>query len=146
MGKNNLEVESNEIGTITRKRNYESNLFLDKTKAQIPLSLFLRSRQLKKNYYHHKCSTNQATVSNSRFQKNMIPYKTVLVVLGVLWVSQIEDDARVWSCTTTALGEDILEVDLTIEAEGTIGQDVDPVTLVVSWRVDNRDLDPLLAS
>lgn len=39
--------------------------------------------------------------------------------------------------TATALGEDVLEVDLAVEAEASIWQDVDPVTLVVCRGVHN---------
>ena len=45
-----------------------------------------------------------------------------------------------WASTTTALGEDVLEVDLSIEAQSSIRQDVDPVALVVAWRVHDRYL------
>lgn len=39
--------------------------------------------------------------------------------------------------TTTVAGEDALEIDRSVEAETSVGKDVNPVALVVSRGVDN---------
>jgi hypothetical protein len=70
------------------------------------------------------------------------------VVEWVSWIGEIKDDrtclllalVKVWvivdlrvrAGTTTALGEDVVEVNLAIKAEATVWQDVDPVSLVVT--------------
>jgi hypothetical protein len=71
-----------------------------------------------------------------------------LVVLGVLWVSKVEDDSRVRLSTTTvasvtALGEGLLEVNTPVEAQGTIWKDVNPLSLEIGWGVDNANLASL---
>lgn len=63
-----------------------------------------------------------------------------LVVLGMSRISQIKDDARVRASAAAVLGEDGLEVNSAIEAESAVGQDVNPVGLVVTGSVQDRDL------
>lgn len=63
-----------------------------------------------------------------------------LVVLGVLWVSEVKDDNTVRSGTATGLGEDVLKVNRAVEAEGAVVVDVDPVALVITRCVDDGDL------
>lgn len=62
------------------------------------------------------------------------------VILGVSRISQIKDDARVRASAAAVLGEDGLEVNSAVEAESTVGQDVNPVGLVVTGSVQDRDL------
>lgn len=42
--------------------------------------------------------------------------------------------------TTPVLGEDGVEVNGSVEAKPTIGQDIDPMALIITRRVYNRDL------
>jgi len=56
-------------------------------------------------------------------------------------ISQVVDDRAVRS-GASAVGEDLLEVDGAVEGEGTVGGNIDPVTLEVGWGVENRDLLP----
>lgn len=48
--------------------------------------------------------------------------------------------ARKTYSTTTSLGENVLKVNGAVEAERAIGQDVNPVTLVVARGVEDGDL------
>lgn len=63
-----------------------------------------------------------------------------LVVYGVLRISQVKDDGTVRSGTTTVAGEDVIEVNGAVEAQGTIVVDVNPVTLVVSGSIEDGNL------
>jgi len=64
-----------------------------------------------------------------------------LVVLGVLGISQVEDDGRVRASTTAVAGEDALEIDGPVEAEAAVVEDIDPVRLVVARSVEDGDLE-----
>jgi hypothetical protein len=59
------------------------------------------------------------------------------VILGVGGVSQVKDDGRVRPGTTTVGGEDGFKVNRTVEAESTVGENVNPVALVITGCVDN---------
>lgn len=48
---------------------------------------------------------------------------------------------RMGAGTTTAPGEDVIEVNLAVKTEGTVWQDVDPVSLVVAGCVEDGDLE-----
>lgn len=63
-----------------------------------------------------------------------------LVVDRVLRISEIKDDSTVWSRTATGLGKDLLKVNGAVEAKRSIIVDVNPVTLVITRSIDNRDL------
>jgi hypothetical protein len=63
-----------------------------------------------------------------------------LVVLGVGGIRQVIDDGRVRAGTTSGRSEDGLEVHGAVERQPTVGQDVNPVTLVVTGGVEDRDL------
>ena len=65
-----------------------------------------------------------------------------LVVLRVLRISEIEDDRRVRTRTTTVARKDGLEVNRAVEAQAAVVQDIDPVRLVVARRVKDRNLSP----
>jgi hypothetical protein len=62
-----------------------------------------------------------------------------LVVDGVLRVSKIIDDTAVRTGTTTRF-EDALKVNGAVEVQGSIVKDINPVRLVVTRSVDDRDL------
>lgn len=66
-----------------------------------------------------------------------------LVVDRVLRISEIKDDNTVRSRTTTSLGKDLLKVNGAVEAKRSIIVDVNPVTLVVTRGIDDRDLQQL---
>lgn len=69
--------------------------------------------------------------------------RQALVVDRVLRISEIKDDSTVRSRTTTSLGKDLLKVNGAVEAKRSVIVDVNPVTLVISRSVDNRDLQTL---
>lgn len=49
------------------------------------------------------------------------------------------------SRSTTALGENILKINRSVEAQPAIRKDINPVTLVITRRVENRNLNGRLA-
>jgi hypothetical protein len=49
------------------------------------------------------------------------------------------------SSTTPVLGEDVLEINCAVEAKTAVGEDVNPVALVVARSVDDGDLRYILA-
>jgi hypothetical protein len=63
-----------------------------------------------------------------------------LVVDWVVGISQIKDDRRMGTGTATVSGEDGFEINRPVEAQATIREDVNPVTLVVAWGVEDGDL------
>lgn len=62
------------------------------------------------------------------------------VILRVSRVRQVENDRRMRPGTTTITSEDILKVNSSVEAQTTVRQDINPMTLVVSRSVQDRDL------
>jgi hypothetical protein len=64
----------------------------------------------------------------------------------VVWISKIKDNARVRTSSTTITSEDVFEVDGSVEAQATVWEDVNPMALVVTRGVENRDLRNELAS
>lgn len=66
-----------------------------------------------------------------------------LVVDRVLRISEIKYDNTVRSGTTSGLGKDLLKVNGAVEAKRSIIVDVNPVTLVITRSVDDRDLKQL---
>lgn len=82
-------------------------------------------------------------VTSELYVITTLSYQSVVVpsvVLGVLGIGEVENDGRMRPSTTTVAGEDALEIDCPVEAEASVGKDVNPVALVVSRGVDNRDL------
>lgn len=62
-----------------------------------------------------------------------------LVVVGFVRIGQIEDDRGV-RLGASSVGEFLLEVDATVEANATIGLDVNVLRLVVCGRVDDANV------
>jgi hypothetical protein len=58
----------------------------------------------------------------------------------MIWVGKIKDDTRMRPGTTTTTSKDILKVNSTVEAQATIGKNINPMTLVVTRCVEDRDL------
>jgi hypothetical protein len=81
--------------------------------------------------------------TESCFKLGVSLYRRALVVDRVLRISEIKDDSTMRSCTTTSLGKDLLKVNGTVEAKRSVIVDVNPVTLVISRSVDDRDLQAL---
>lgn len=63
-----------------------------------------------------------------------------LVVLGMSRISQVKDDRRVRTRASAVLGKDALKVNRAIEAQRAVRVNVDPVALVVSGRVEHRNV------
>ena len=55
-------------------------------------------------------------------------------------VRQVVDDRRVGTGAASVTGEDGIEVDGSVEAEASVGQDIDPVTLVIPGCIEDGDL------
>ena len=54
--------------------------------------------------------------------------------------SQVINNRGMWTSSTAILGEDGLKIDGAVEAQSTVGQDVNPVGLVVTRCVEDGDL------
>lgn len=67
---------------------------------------------------------------------------SVLIVLRILGVCEIEDHSRVWLTAATVL-KFLSEVNGTVEGNTAIVVDVDVLGLEVGWDIDNTDLTSL---
>lgn len=63
----------------------------------------------------------------------------------MIGISKIKDNTRMRSSTTTACGEDILKINRSVEAQATIRKYINPMTLIITRSVEDRNLNNRLA-